>query len=100
VDKDLFDVQCPCCGTRLEIDTEIQAIVHHQTPKKSSTPKNLSEGIRRVKAAESDREGRFLKQLSAQQKHDENLENRFQGLLKKVKKTDSSTRFIRDIDLD
>ena len=100
MDKDSFDVQCPCCGTRLEIDAEMQAIVHHQTPKKSSTPENLTEGIRRVKAVESDCEERFLKQLSTQKKHGENLENRFQGLLRKAKKTDSSTRFIRDIDLD
>ena len=101
VEKDLFGVQCPCCGGRLEISAEMQAVVHHEAaPKSTAPPHDLVEGVRRIKVSESGREERFKKRLSAQRQHGKTLEKRFQGLLKKAKGSGPPERFTRDIDLD
>ena len=97
---DLFEVQCPCCGGRLEISAETETVVHHEAPKPESIPQDLQEAVRRVKAAESGREERFQKRLDAQRQHDKTLDKRFEGLLKKAKDSGPPERYTRDIDLD
>ena len=97
---DLFEVQCPCCGGRLEISAETETVVHHEAPKPESIPEDLREAVRRVKAAESGREERFRKRLDAQRQQDKTLDKRFEGLLKKAKDGGPPERFTRDIDLD
>ena len=104
VEEDLFGVQCPCCGGRLEISAELQTVVRHEAAPKGSSPPllphDLVEGVRRIEASESGREERFRKRLSAQRQHDKTLEKRFQGLLKQAKDSGPPEHFTRDIDLD
>jgi hypothetical protein len=100
MDDGVLDVECPCCGARLEIDADSGQILAHRKVERPSTPADLSEAVKRLRTQESTRDERFRKQVEAERTHGQSLEKRFDGLLKKARDEGPSPRPVRDIDLD
>ena len=100
MDDGIFEAQCPCCGSKLEIDGDRGVILSHQEPKRAIVPENLQDAVKRLKLEETAREQRFRDQFTAEREHGAELQKRFEGLLKKAKSEKPGPRFPRDIDLD
>ena len=96
----IFQVSCPCCGAKLEIDGEAGVLLGHEPPKSKHAPKNLGEAVRRLKKQESERESLFDQKLADHQNRDDDLGKKFAGLLKKQKGKKPTRPDFRDIDLD
>jgi hypothetical protein len=100
MDEGVFEIECPCCGAALEVDAESGRILSHRKPEPSSSPTDLGEAVKRLRSEESTRDARFRKQVEAERAHNQALDKRFDGLLKKARKEGPGPRVPRDIDLD
>jgi len=100
VDDGVFQIECPCCGAALEVDGERRVVLSHVVPKPEHLPVDLKEAVLDLKAREQTREKRFSKQFQAEKKHGQDLQKRFDGLLKIAKSKGPPERPLRDIDLD
>jgi hypothetical protein len=99
MDDGVFELECPCCGARLEIDAETGQVLAHRKAERSNSPADLGEAVKRLRSQESTRDERFRKQVEAERAHGQSLEKRFDGLLKKAR-NEPVQRPTRDIDLD
>jgi hypothetical protein len=96
----IFEVECPCCGATLEIDAENGLILSHKPPESVVGPHDFTDAVQRVKAEENTRDQRFQQQFEAEQKHGQEMQKRFDGLLKKARSEGPVKPSLRDIDLD
>lgn len=94
-----FEVDCPCCGARLEIDPETRSILSHTPAHPKHAPEDLQEAMARLKAEEKGRDKRFDNQFEAQKTRGRVLEKKFESLLKKSG-DEPLERPLRDFDLD
>ena len=98
--EEVFETECPCCGTVLEIDAANQVILSHQEPAPQSSPQDLQEAVRHLRSVEQARDEQFQKQVDAKRRHEEEASKRFDGLLKKARIEGPVKPALRDIDLD
>lgn len=96
----IFEVQCPCCASTLEIDGSAEIVLGHQAPKRPDKPKDLRKAVEQMRRKESGREEAFRKQFEAEKKHSDELDKKFSGLLKKQEGKGPVKPDWRDIDLD
>jgi len=94
-----FEVDCPCCGARLEIDPETRSILSHTPARPKHAPEDLQAAMARLKAEEKGRDKRFANQFEAQKTRGRALEKRFESLLKKTD-DEPLEKPLRDFDLD
>ncbi len=97
--KFTIEVVCPCCQTRLIIDPELGAVLHHEPPPKETHPTDLKAAVEELKGEAGRREARFKESMEAEKEKGKLLERKFTELLKKAK-DEPIARPIRDIDLD
>ncbi len=96
----LFEVECPCCRAALAVDSVSRTILSHEPAEPETKPADLLEEMQRIKESERTRDARFAKQLDAQRRQEAAMENRFEGLLQKARKSGPARPGLRDIDLD
>lgn len=96
----IFEVACPCCRAKLEIDAESAVVLSHIPPKRKEIPADLLQAVRDVENEESAREEQFRKHFEAEKRHSDELDKKFAGLLKKQKGRKPTKPDWRDIDLD
>ncbi len=82
------------------VDPESRTILSHEPAEPETKPADLFEEVKRIKESERTRDARFVKQLDAQRHREAAMEHRFDGLLKKTKKSGPVQPGLRDIDLD
>ena len=100
MDDSVFQAQCPCCGASLEVDADRRVILSHEAPKPEHVPTDLREAVLELKSEERARDERFREQFAAERRQGEDLQKRFDGLLKKARSDGPPKKFVRDIDLD
>lgn len=100
MDNGVFQIECPCCRAKLEIDLETEAVLSHQAAELNESPLDLHEAVQELKEEESGRDQKFREQVQAERQHSKVLDKRFQGMLKKVRSDGPQKRFLREIDLD
>ncbi len=100
MDDGVFEIECPCCGATLEVDSETEAILSHQAPKPKEAPLDLQKAVQDLKSEEGSRDQRFREQVQAERQHGKVLDKRFEGLLKKARTEGPQEQVLRDIDLD
>lgn len=96
----VFEVECPCCRADLTIDPVSRTILSHEPAEPETRPTDLFAEVERIKKSEGTRDARFARQLDAQRRQEEAMENRFDDLLKKAGKSGPVRPGLRDIDLD
>jgi len=96
----LFQIECPCCGTKLKVDPETRAIISHQMPERPPAIEDLNEAVQKLKGEEQKRDQVFRDQFEANKTHGKVLEKKFDELLKQAKSEPASKPRVRDIDLD
>ena len=93
-----IDVICPCCQSRLTIDTVEQAVVRHEEPTKAAPSMDMQEALGTLKADAHRREAQFQQALAAERQKGKVLEKKFEEFLKKAREDRSPPP--RPIDLE
>ncbi len=98
--KDLFEIECPCCGAILKVDAETQAVIAHVVPEKPPAIDDLASAVARLKGEASRRDEVFRKQFETEKSHGKVLERKFDELLREARKNPNQPPPKRDIDFD
>jgi len=94
---DRVETVCPCCSTKLVVDTETGEILAEERPK-VDTEKSFEKAMTSVKSGSQRREQAFSKAFEKTQKLDDLLSKKFEEARKKAEKDTSKPR--RPFDLD
>jgi len=93
------DVVCPCCGARLEVDTELGKILFHEPPPKTSKAPDLNQASQLLKKEAERRESLFKQSAEEEKIKSELLERRFREAFEKTKDVPTGPP-LKEIDLD
>ena len=93
-----LELECPCCGATLVVDTNLGRIVSHRGAERGDAPE-LNNAHSILAAADARREAIFRQSLEAEKGRDDALSRRFEEALKQAG-TEPVTRPTRDFDLD
>jgi len=93
------EVVCPCCGARLEVDTELGKILFHEPPPRTSKAPDLNQASELLKKEAERRESLFKHSAEEEKIKSELLERRFKEAFEKTKDTPTGPP-LKEIDLD
>lgn len=96
--KSEIEVECPCCGATLVVDTNLSRVVSHSVSARTDAPK-LDEAARILSEQEARREALFQQSVEAERNRDDALSRRFEEALKQARREPVS-KPTRDFDLD
>lgn len=96
----ILRIDCPCCGTALEVDRESGTARTQGPGRPRAAPKSLDEGLAKLKDQEAEREAAFQRGWEQNHGKSENLDRKFAGLLAKQKGRKLKRPPIREFDLD
>jgi hypothetical protein len=96
----LFEVKCPCCGTALQIDAELQVVIRHQEPEKKPAIEDLHAAVQQLKGDAARRNEMFEKSFASHLSADKVRERKFDELLKQAKEDKTGKPPPRPFDLD
>jgi len=93
-----IEVTCPCCQSRLTVDTQLAVVLAHVAPPKAAPNVDIEDSARILADQAQRREDKFRESWDAEQKKEDVLERKFQEGLKKAKEQ-PVTKPVRDFDL-
>jgi hypothetical protein len=97
---DLFEVECPCCSSILQIDPETRTVIRHQEPAKKPPIEDLAAAVQQLKGDAERREDIFSKSFDAHLNSGKVREKKFEELLKQAKEDTSKEPPKRAFDFD
>ncbi len=98
--RDLFEVSCPCCQTKLKIDPDLEAVISHEEAVKPPAIEDLAAAVQRLKGEAGRRDEAFRKSFEAEKNQGQVLNRKFDELFKKAKENPEFGKKPRDMDLD
>jgi hypothetical protein len=93
-----IEVTCPCCQSRLTVDTQLAVVLAHVVPPKAAPNVDIEDSARILADQAQRREDKFRDSWNAEQKKEDVLERKFEEALKKAKEQPIS-KPVRDFDL-
>jgi hypothetical protein len=93
-----LDVRCPCCGSTLTVDVNLQRVIAHREPETGWRPE-LTDAQRILADEAARREAAFQQSVNAEKTRGDALSRRFEEALKQAR-TEPITKPTRDFDLD
>ncbi len=93
-----LELECPCCGATLVVDTNLKRVVSHREPEREAKPE-LDRAQRILAEEAARREAIFNQSVVDERGRGEALSRRFDEALKQAKK-EPVERPVRDFDLD
>ena len=93
------EVVCPCCGARLEVDTELGKVLFHEPPPRPAKAPDLDHASQLLKKEAERRESLFKQSAEEEKIKSELLERRFKEALEKTKGVPAGPP-LKEIDLD
>jgi len=87
--SELFDVLCPCCGSTLQIDAELQIVIQHREPEKKPAIEDLHAAVQQLKGDAERRNDIFEKSFASHLSSGKVREKKFEELLKQAKEDKS-----------
>lgn len=98
--SELFEVTCPCCQSKLKVDSGLRAVISHKEPVKPAPIEDLAAAVARLKGEAGRREDAFQKSFAAEKNQSQVLNRKFDELFKQAKANPEFGRKPRDFDLD
>jgi hypothetical protein len=93
-----FEVECPCCGGTLVVDSNLRRVISHQEAQRQDTPS--LEAAQQILADEkSRRDALFARSVADEKGRGDVLSKRFDEALQRAK-DEPIERPVRDFDLD
>lgn len=96
--KSELEVECPCCGALLVVDTNLRRVVGHKEPPSGHAPV-LDDAQRILQEQARRREAIFEQSVQSERSRDDALSRRFEEALAQAKK-EPITKPVRGFDLD
>ena len=93
------EVMCPCCGARLEVDTELGKVLFHEPPPRPAKAPDLDHASQLLKKEAERRESLFKQSAEEEKMKSELLERRFKEAIEKTKDIPTGPP-LKEIDLD
>jgi hypothetical protein len=94
-----IEVTCPCCQSRLTVDTELAVVLSHAQPPKPAPEVDISDAARILAEQAQRREDKFRESWEAESKKEDVLARKFEEALKRAKEQPAE-KPLRDFDLD
>ena len=96
--KSELELQCPCCGSTLVVDTNLGRVISHREPERAGKPE-LNEAQRILATQAARREALFQESVEAEKGRGDALAKRFEEALRQAKE-EPVTKPTRDFDFD
>jgi hypothetical protein len=96
---DTFEVDCPCCRAKLNVDRELGAVLSHIPPPKAPPSVDLDDTARLLREHDAAVEAKFHASVEAEKTKEDVLARKFAEGLKKAK-DGPIEKPLRDFDLD
>ena len=96
----LIEIECPCCGALLKIDSGTEAVISHREKERPRMVEDLTAAVQKLKGESARREQVFQKQMAEQKTHQQVLDRKFDELLKQAQEEPIGPPPQKDIDLD
>lgn len=96
----VFEVKCPCCEATLQIDPELQIVLHHREAEKKPVIEDLHAAVQQLKGEADRRNDVFQKSFASHLSGEKVREKKFEELLRQAKEDKSGTPPKRPFDLD
>jgi hypothetical protein len=93
-----IEVVCPCCHSKLTVDTELAVVLSHVSPPRAAPDVDISDAQRILSAQEQLREDKFRDSWVAERNKEDVLNRKFEEALKKAKEAPLD-KPLRDFDL-
>ena len=94
-----IEVVCPCCQSRLVIDTQLTTVLSHTPPLRAAPDVDISDSARILAEQAQRREDKFRESWEAESKKEDVLARKFEEALKKAREGPAE-RPVRDFDLE
>jgi len=95
-----FEVECPCCGATLKVDSDVRAVLSHKEKPRPKIIEDIGTGVANLKTQEAQREQAFKKSFEQMKTSKDVLAAKFDDLLKKAKEDDPSKPPPKPLGLD
>ncbi len=92
-------IECPCCGARLTVDTNLKKVIRHEAPPPKRSALDLDQAAALLKEQAARREAIFKQSAEEIKIQSQILERKFEAALEKSK-DETFKKPTRDIDLD
>jgi|SRR5690242_3428559 hypothetical protein len=93
-----IEVECPCCGAMLVIDSNLRRVLRHEAPPSGDRPE-LDEAQSILAREAAKREALFQQSVNAEKNRGDALSKRFEEALRQARE-EPITKPTRDFDLD
>lgn len=97
---EIFEVECPCCGSTLRIDAEMRVVLQHREPVKKPAIDDLHVAAQQLKGEAQRRDDIFQKSFASHLSAEKVREKKFEELLKQAKEDKSGAPPKRPFDFD
>ena len=94
-----IEVLCPCCQSKLVIDTQLASVLSHTPQPKTAPDVDISDAARILADQAQRREDKFRQSWEAENKKEDVLARKFEEALKKAHKGPLE-KPMRDFDLE
>jgi hypothetical protein len=98
--RELIEIQCPCCEAKLFVDPELKVVIRHEEHLKPRPIEDISVAVQKLKAEEARRGEVFQKSVEDQKGHQKVLERKFDELFKQAKENPDTPKPKRPFDYD
>jgi hypothetical protein len=94
-----IEVTCPCCQSKLTVDTQLAAVLAHTPPPRVAPDVDISAAARILSEQAQRREDKFRDSWEAERNKEDVLTRKFEEALKKAK-DQPVEKPMRDFDLE
>src|SRR5258708_1400104 len=98
--RDLLEVRCPCCKTRLQMHAEGKAVIRHVEQKRPAPIEDIGVAVQKLRGEEARRGEVFQKSFDEHKGHQKVLERKFDELLKQAKENPDTSPPKKPFDFD
>ncbi len=94
-----LEVVCPCCQSKLVIDTHLAVVLSHSEPPRTAPDVDISDAAHILAEQARKREDKFRESWEAENKKEDVLARKFEEALKKAHEAPAE-KPLRDFDLE
>jgi len=98
--KGKLGIECPHCGTKIQVDTEAGVVVSHERPVHLHDRADFDERLQQLDRDKAHAADRMEEAMRREKDKSRLMDDRFKELFEETKKKDDGSRPIKDIDLD
>jgi hypothetical protein len=80
-----FTVTCPCCDAKLQVDSDLQAVLTFEEPPARREMADIETAVEHFKGEKARRDDAFQKSVEAERNKKSLLDRKFEELLKQAK---------------